>query len=166
MRTKDPDVVVVGAGIAGASIAAVLARSGLEVLLLERQGRAQRSAASRPGARNPTLNGVVLLGDAEGYDDPVDGQGLSLAMRDVRQLSELLLATDDWTLAGLRPYGQQRAERLRRIRRVSLTFAALMTTFTADSRARRGRFTRPRGLAGTTSGWHLARSISARTACQ
>ena len=87
-------------------------------------------------------------------------------MRDVRQLSELLLATDDWTLAGLRPYGQQRAERLRRIRRVSLTFAALMTTFTADSRARRGRFTRPRGLAGTTSGWHLARSISARTACQ
>jgi flavin-dependent dehydrogenase len=37
MHTKNPDVVVVGAGIAGASIAAVLARGGLEVLLLERQ---------------------------------------------------------------------------------------------------------------------------------
>lgn len=37
MRTNNPDVVVVGAGIAGASIAAVLARGGLEVLLLERQ---------------------------------------------------------------------------------------------------------------------------------
>ena len=37
MRTSTPDVVVVGAGIAGASIAAVLARGGLEVLLLERQ---------------------------------------------------------------------------------------------------------------------------------
>ena len=37
MCTKNPDVVVVGAGIAGASIAAVLARGGLEVLLLERQ---------------------------------------------------------------------------------------------------------------------------------
>ena len=37
MRTSTPDVVVVGAGIAGASIAAVLARAGLEVLLLERQ---------------------------------------------------------------------------------------------------------------------------------
>jgi 2-polyprenyl-6-methoxyphenol hydroxylase-like FAD-dependent oxidoreductase len=88
----------------------------------------------------PYADGVVLLGDAGGYDDPVDGQGLSLALRDVRQLSELLLASDDWTVAGLRPYGQQRAERLRRMRRVSLTFAALMTTFTADGRARRGRY--------------------------
>ena len=37
MRADNPDVVVVGAGIAGASIAAVLARAGVEVLLLERQ---------------------------------------------------------------------------------------------------------------------------------
>jgi len=37
MHTNNPDVVVVGAGIAGASIAAMLARGGLEVLLLERQ---------------------------------------------------------------------------------------------------------------------------------
>jgi len=96
----------------------------------------------------PYAEGVVLLGDAGGYDDPVDGQGLSLAMRDVRQLSELLLATDDWTPAGLRPYGQQRVERLRRMRRVSLTFAALMTTFTADSRARRGRFYAASGAGG------------------
>jgi 2-polyprenyl-6-methoxyphenol hydroxylase-like FAD-dependent oxidoreductase len=88
----------------------------------------------------PYADGVVLLGDAGGYDDPVDGQGLSLAMRDVRQLSELLLATGDWTVAALRPYGQQRAERLRRMRRVSRTFAVLMTTFTADGRARRNRY--------------------------
>jgi 2-polyprenyl-6-methoxyphenol hydroxylase-like FAD-dependent oxidoreductase len=88
----------------------------------------------------PCAEGVVLLGDAGGYDDPVDGQGLSLAMRDVRQLSEVLLTTDDWTVAGLRPYGQQHAERLRRMRRVSRTYAALMTTFTSDGRARRSRF--------------------------
>ena len=88
----------------------------------------------------PYADGAVLLGDAGGYDDPVDGQGLSLALRDVRQLSELLLGTNDWTVAGLRPYGQQRTERLRRMRRVSRTYAALMTTFTADGRARRGRF--------------------------
>jgi len=96
----------------------------------------------------PYADGVVLLGDAGGYDDPVDGQGLSLALRDVRQLSELLLATSDWTVAALRPYGQQRAERLRRMRRVSLTFAALMTTFTADGRARRNRFRAASGAAG------------------
>jgi menaquinone-9 beta-reductase len=91
----------------------------------------------------PYADGVVLLGDAGGYDDPVDGQGLSLALRDVRQLSELLLGTGDWTAAGLRPYGKQRAERLRRMRRVSRTYAALMTTFTADGRARRGRYYAP-----------------------
>jgi 2-polyprenyl-6-methoxyphenol hydroxylase-like FAD-dependent oxidoreductase len=96
----------------------------------------------------PYADGVVLLGDAGGYDDPVDGQGLSLALRDVRQLSELLLATDDWTVAGLRPYGQQRAERLRRMRRVSRTYAALMTTFTADGRARRDRFRAASGAGG------------------
>lgn len=88
----------------------------------------------------PYADGVVLAGDAGGYDDPVDGQGLSLAMRDARQLSELLLATGDWTVAGLAPYGQQRAERLRRMRRVSRTFAALMTDFTAEGRARRSRY--------------------------
>jgi 2-polyprenyl-6-methoxyphenol hydroxylase-like FAD-dependent oxidoreductase len=88
----------------------------------------------------PCADGVVLVGDAGGYDDPVDGQGLSLAMRDVRQLSELLLGTGDWTVAGLRAYGQQRAERLRRMRRVSRTYAALMTTFTVEGRARRGRY--------------------------
>ncbi len=37
MRVNNPDIVVVGAGIAGASIAAILARGGVEVLLLERQ---------------------------------------------------------------------------------------------------------------------------------
>ena len=88
----------------------------------------------------PYADGVVLIGDAGGYDDPVDGQGLSLAMCDVRRLSEQLLASGDWTPATLRQYGEQRAERLRRMRRVSKTFAALMTTFTDAGRARRDRY--------------------------
>jgi 2-polyprenyl-6-methoxyphenol hydroxylase-like FAD-dependent oxidoreductase len=83
---------------------------------------------------------LIGIGPTLSQNDPVDGQGLSLMMRDVQQLSELPLATDDWTVAALRPYGHQRAERLRRMRRVSRTFAALMTTFTADGRARRSRF--------------------------
>ncbi len=61
-------------------------------------------------------------------------------MRDVRQLSELLLASGDWNVATLHQYGEQRAERLRRMRRVSKTFAALMTTFTDAGRARRDRY--------------------------
>ena len=88
----------------------------------------------------PYADGVVLLGDAGGYDDPLTGQGLSLAMCDVRQLSGLLLASGDWTVAALRPYGEQRAKRLRRMRRVSRTLAALMTTFTDAGRSRRERF--------------------------
>jgi 2-polyprenyl-6-methoxyphenol hydroxylase-like FAD-dependent oxidoreductase len=95
----------------------------------------------------PYADGVVLLGDAGGYDDPVDGQGLSLALRDVRQLSELLLASADWTVPALRHYGEQRAERLRRMRRVSRTFAALMTTFTDAGRARRSRYYAASGTA-------------------
>lgn len=58
----------------------------------------------------------------------------------VRRLSGLLLASGDWTVATLREYGEQRAERLRRMRRVSRTFAALMTTFTDAGRARRDRY--------------------------
>jgi 2-polyprenyl-6-methoxyphenol hydroxylase-like FAD-dependent oxidoreductase len=88
----------------------------------------------------PYVEGVVLVGDAGGYDDPVDGQGLSLAMSDVRSLSELLLGTDDWTRSALRPYGEQRTERLRRMRRLSTTYAALMTTFSPEGRARRDRY--------------------------
>ena len=103
--------------------------------------------------------------------DLVNSQGLSLAIRDVRQLSELLLATDSWTVAGTAlirlspaplgpaspgPCGSYPG-RLR----------ALMTTFTTDGRARRSHF-----CAGVAS-WRededvriaLATSVSARTAC-
>jgi menaquinone-9 beta-reductase len=97
-------------------------------------------SAEQTWCDEPYADGVVLLGDAGGYDNPIDGQGLSLALRDVRQLSELLLVSQDWSAAALRAYGKQRAERLRRMRRVSTTFAALMTNFTEAGRARRGRY--------------------------
>jgi len=87
----------------------------------------------------PFADGVVLAGDAGGYDNPVDGQGLSLALRDARALSDLLLSSSDWTTTGLRPYAEQRGERLRRMRRVSTTYAAFMTTFTDVGRTRRAR---------------------------
>jgi 2-polyprenyl-6-methoxyphenol hydroxylase-like FAD-dependent oxidoreductase len=42
---------------------------------------------------------VVLIGDAAGASDPSRGMGTSLVFRDVRELSELLLADHDWPTA-------------------------------------------------------------------
>ena len=39
---------------------------------------------------DPTCPGVVLIGDAAGHNDPILGQGLSIALRDVRLVSEIL----------------------------------------------------------------------------
>lgn len=91
-------------------------------------------------AETPFAEGVVLAGDAAGYNDPNIGQGLSLAMRDTRVLSDVLLGSKDWSPAALRPYGVERCERLRRQRRVAATYAALFSTFTEHGRMRRARF--------------------------
>jgi 2-polyprenyl-6-methoxyphenol hydroxylase-like FAD-dependent oxidoreductase len=88
----------------------------------------------------PLAEGVVLVGDAAGYNDPNIGQGLSLAMRDVRVLSELLLGSNDWSPSTLRLYAEERRERLRRQRRVAATYAALFSTFSGQGKARRQRF--------------------------
>ena len=44
--------------------------------------------------------GVALVGDAAANTDPTWGQGLSMAFRDARILTEILLAHDDWNEAG------------------------------------------------------------------
>lgn len=48
---------------------------------------------------NPYRDGVVLIGDAAAASDPIWGQGLSLTCRDVRVLTDLLRASDDWEAA-------------------------------------------------------------------
>src|SRR5579859_587590 len=88
----------------------------------------------------PYADGVVLAGDAAGYNNPNIGQGLSLAMRDVRVLSGLLTSSSDWSPVGLSAYGEERGERLRRQRRVAATYAALFSTFSDEDRVRRARF--------------------------
>jgi menaquinone-9 beta-reductase len=45
---------------------------------------------------HPHREGVVLIGDAAAATDPTFGDGLSLTLRDVRTLSDRLLATSDW----------------------------------------------------------------------
>ena len=61
-------------------------------------------------------DGVVLIGDAAGRNDPIIGQGLSIAHRDVRLVSEILMNESDWHAAMFTPYLEERAERMQRLR--------------------------------------------------
>ena len=64
----------------------------------------------------PFATGVVLVGDAAGYSDPTIGQGLSIAMRDVRTVGDVLTSGDDWSPSAFAGYASERAERMRRLR--------------------------------------------------
>lgn len=88
----------------------------------------------------PFTDGVVLVGDAAGYNDPIIGQGLSIALRDVRLLSELLLAGPDWSPRALEPYAEERRERMRRLRFAAALLASLNTEFGPEAAARRVSF--------------------------
>ena len=55
---------------------------------------------------HPFRDGVALIGDAAAATDPTWGQGLALTLRDARLLSDQLLATEDWNVAGHRYAGQ------------------------------------------------------------
>ena len=48
---------------------------------------------------HPHRTGLALIGDAAASNDPSFGCGLSLTLRDVRVLSDKLLASDDWSEA-------------------------------------------------------------------
>ena len=52
----------------------------------------------------PYVDGMVLVGDSAGYNSPIIGQGLSIALRDARMVRDALRAPDDLE-AGLRAYG-------------------------------------------------------------
>ena len=97
----------------------------------------------------PFVPGVVLAGDAAGWSDPTNGQGLSVAMRDVRILTEILSSDP---ARDLRPYAEERRERMRRLRIALEVTVALRCDFTERGRARRAAFnealgTDPRFLA-------------------
>lgn len=81
--------------------------------------------------------GAVLIGDAAGWNDPIIGQGLSIALRDARIVADLLCAGLDWSAAAFRPYAEERRERMRRLRVAALVKTELATTFTAAGAARR-----------------------------
>ncbi len=85
----------------------------------------------------PVIDGVVLAGDAAGWIDPLIGQGTSVAMRDARVLSDILLASKDWSAAALMPYVEERAERMRRLRLSAHLCERLWIAFDPDGERRR-----------------------------
>ena len=88
----------------------------------------------------PFAKGVVLVGDAGGWNDPIIGLGLSITYRDVRIVSDLLLSDDDWAALSFASYAEERAERMRRLRFVAKLQATIDMEFDEKARARRHSF--------------------------
>jgi 2-polyprenyl-6-methoxyphenol hydroxylase-like FAD-dependent oxidoreductase len=88
----------------------------------------------------PFVEGVVLVGDAAGYNNPLIGQGLSLALRDTRVLSEILLTAARWASESLLPYADERRKRSQRVRFTAALMAELYASFGPEGAARRRRF--------------------------
>jgi 2-polyprenyl-6-methoxyphenol hydroxylase-like FAD-dependent oxidoreductase len=83
----------------------------------------------------PFADGVVLIGDAAGHNDPIIGQGLSIAMRDARIVRDLVLdGARDAT--GFRPYGAERLTRMERLRFIADVLAVTQAE-DADNRSAR-----------------------------
>jgi 2-polyprenyl-6-methoxyphenol hydroxylase-like FAD-dependent oxidoreductase len=86
----------------------------------------------------PVAPGVVLIGDAAGHNDPETGQGLSIAMRDVRIVQDIILAGDRRPSA-FEPYIDERLERMRRLRIAARLATMLRAEFGPAAATRRAR---------------------------
>ncbi len=87
----------------------------------------------------PFSEGVVLVGDAAGYNDPIIGQGQSLTLRDVRLVRDLLAGSGEWKSDLFEPYGEERRERLRRLRISARFVTNLYARFGTEAVERRTR---------------------------
>ncbi|HTO53057.1 MAG TPA: FAD-dependent monooxygenase [Myxococcota bacterium] len=105
---------------------------------------------------SPLADGVVLLGDAAGHNDPIIGQGLSITLRDVRLVSEALLAGDDWQPAAFADYASERRERMRRLRFTARLSSELEAEFGPEGEAKRERARERIAKDPTLAMWLLA----------
>jgi 2-polyprenyl-6-methoxyphenol hydroxylase-like FAD-dependent oxidoreductase len=86
----------------------------------------------------PTALGIVLVGDAAGHNDPIIGQGLSIALRDVRLVSDAILAGGR-DRSAFQPYVEERLERMRRLRITARLTVTLRAEYGEEARMRRQR---------------------------
>lgn len=75
---------------------------------------------------------ITLVGDAAGAPDPSWGHGTSLAMRDVRELSDVLLADEDWS-AATQEYAARRRTYFDVIHRTDLWATTLVFDTSSDA---------------------------------
>jgi 2-polyprenyl-6-methoxyphenol hydroxylase-like FAD-dependent oxidoreductase len=83
----------------------------------------------------PFADGVVLIGDAAGHNDPIIGQGLSIALRDARMVRDLIVDGARRS-AAFAPYGEERASRMERVRFIADVLAVAQAE-DADNRSAR-----------------------------
>ena len=88
---------------------------------------------------HPVAPGIVLIGDAAGHNDPSGGQGIAIALKDARLVSEALGASKDWSPAAFADYAALRREQMNRLRFSVRLLAIYRMEFTAEGRERRRR---------------------------
>jgi 2-polyprenyl-6-methoxyphenol hydroxylase-like FAD-dependent oxidoreductase len=86
---------------------------------------------------DPYVDGAVLIGDAAGHNDPIIGQGLSIAMRDARTVRDLVLEGAR-TAEAFASYGAERVNRMARLRFVADVIATTHAEDGDNRDARRG----------------------------
>jgi 2-polyprenyl-6-methoxyphenol hydroxylase-like FAD-dependent oxidoreductase len=96
--------------------------------------------ATYPGTESwcdrPFGDGAVLVGDAAGHNNPVIGQGLSIAMRDARTVRDTLRG-GEW-----RDFSDYAAERVERMRRLRLAADVIGAVYSEDTEHRSARYAR------------------------
>lgn len=83
----------------------------------------------------PYADGVVLIGDAAGHNDPIVGQGLSISLRDARIVRDVVLDAG-CASARFESYAEERVARMERLRLVA---DVLAVTFAEDATNRPAR---------------------------
>ena len=88
----------------------------------------------------PFADGLVLVGDAAGHNDPIIGQGLAIALRDARMVRDTIV-DDGLEAADFEGYAAERTERMERLRLIADLLAVVHVEDGAANReARRAWF--------------------------
>jgi 2-polyprenyl-6-methoxyphenol hydroxylase-like FAD-dependent oxidoreductase len=112
-----------------------------------------------PDAR--TAEGVVLVGDAAGTNDPSIGHGISLALRDARELRDAI-RTHGLGQEALEAYAAERDRYYGTLREYAIWMAALWVEEGAEADARRARFRAAREADPESGGFNMITALGPR----